>query len=115
MKLQPFVEGIKTYPVNLCSEVRKDCSRVVDIVNTDKQVIGIGITLEVPSLQEFKSGGTVTESSVQYQVWVQPFGGDYVLMVDDTISGKSSTYLNILSGGLVAFIATSLIASLNIW
>jgi len=89
--LQGIAEGAET-PTAVGVPVRKVAGATVrNVTNTGGAINAVRIKLEFPALQEYQSDGGVTGSSVRYQISIQPFGGSYVLVIDDTLSQKIST------------------------
>lgn len=59
---------------------------------TNPEVTAVRVRISVPQLLTTnRTTGDVTGSSVSYSVWVQPDGGSYTKLLQDTISGKSSS------------------------
>jgi len=55
----------------------------------DVEVDAVRITLSVPNLSRIEQDGDQRGAKVHVQVYVRPFGGGYVLAVNDIISGRT--------------------------
>ena len=62
----------------------------VVVTLTNSSVNAIRVTVTVPVLQEIKDNGDIKGTSINLKIQFQYFGGTYVDMINDTISGRTS-------------------------
>lgn len=82
----------------------EDASPVLFII-ADDDVDAIRLKLRIPALYEQISSGSLVASTLQFTVKVQPFGGSFTTIIDDTITGKNTSiyerqhYINLRDKG----------------
>ena len=68
----------------------EDASPVLFII-ADDDVDSIRLKLRIPALYEQVSSGSLVASTLQFTVKVQPFGGSFTTVIDDTVTGKNTS------------------------
>lgn len=84
----PGVAGVES-ETNVATEVKASASVVRTI--SDADVNAVRVTISLPALYFQNSKGDLEGQSVEIAIDVQPSGGSYTEVLDDTISGKTSS------------------------
>ena len=88
---QGYIQGFSDIQreVNVGTELKYNTSQVRQI--NDSNVNAARVTIALPALQFTEDDGDIVGTSVRITVEVQYNGGSYATVIDDTISGKSSS------------------------
>ena len=68
----------------------EDASPVLFVVSDD-DVDAIRLKMRLPALYEQNSGGSLVPATLQYKVEVQPSGGSFTEILNDTVTGKNTS------------------------
>ena len=75
--------------INVNQEVRISTGAVTKTI-TSANTDAIKVLIALPSLQEYKSDGSIIGTKIQFKIYIKPNNGSFIEKVNETISGKSS-------------------------